>query len=170
MRSEHSASLYRLLPAKGTVGEYLFEIDYLVDSLVWPEPLDKSKWETHTRSWRMKRYSGRPYGSFARIKIAFIRDNQAVADSNVLFGRWGRKIPKPRGLVKDGAYVAPNDSETVVRELKIGEWEHCRLTFAQRSAAGQTFDKVLVVLGLQNDGLLGHEMKVFFDNVRLARA
>jgi len=168
-RSEHSASLYRLLPLTGRIGDRAFEFDYLVDSLVWPEPLDKSKWETHVREWRMKRYSARPYRSLARVKIAFIRNNQAVADTDVLFGRWGSKLPKPHGLVKDGMYVAPQDGETVVRELKIGEWQHCRLTFAQRKAANQTFDKVLVVLGLQNDGLLGHEMKVFFDNLRLER-
>jgi predicted phosphodiesterase len=171
-------SVYKYFNKPGRVRKTKFSASWFVNAFNFAET-DLTKHPNPTGEiLRPGRFRYSEFFNLGIITIGFVKDNLPVYQYELTFGRW-EKAPNSRtetdrerskylkSIFDYGEWPHPANRKIVWQDTKLKQWDKLALDFSGEVEENLEYDRILVALTLSNDGLYGHEMEVFFDNIRI---
>jgi predicted MPP superfamily phosphohydrolase len=171
-----SNNVFKYYDVSGNSKKCKVTISYMIETLNWAET-DLSK---HRNPSGERISTGRfrylDHYNMGYILIALMKNNHPVFQYEANFGRW-EKGPSSRaerdftvykynfGVFDYGEWQHPKDIKSVVHEYDLNIWKTLKIDFAKEFPESIDFDRILVSINQANDGLFGHEMSLYFDDV-----
>lgn len=170
-------SVYKYFETPGNTKKCRIGFSYMVEKMQFAETDLRKHPNPSGTELRPGRFRYPFFYNLGIITIGFVKNNSPVFEYEINLGKWlagpgsaraqSFDVMKYRCSIFDyGEWIHPENKKSVeINKIETGEWKDVMLDFAKESAEGIDFDRILVAYTLTNDGLSGHEMSVFFDDL-----
>jgi len=171
-------SVYKYFEIPGNTNKTKFSASWFIDNMKFAET-DLTKHPNPTGEvLRPGRFRYTEFYNLGTITIGFLKDNKPVYQYELTFGKWekaagARTEPDPnrfkylKSIFDYGEWPHPANRKVVMQDVQLKKWNDLHLDFAKELPESVDFDRILVALTLSNDGLLGHEIDAYFDDIIL---
>jgi predicted MPP superfamily phosphohydrolase len=170
-----SNNVFKYFDVKGNTDKCEITLSYMIDKWIWAET-DLRKHNLGDQPVSGGRFRYLDHYNMGYILIALLQKGSPVFQYELNFGRW-EKGPASQaerdpnvykysfGIFDYGEWQHPDSRKSVVEEITLNKWKALKLDMSREVPGNLEFDRILVSFNQSNDGLLGHEISMYFDDV-----
>jgi predicted MPP superfamily phosphohydrolase len=171
-------SVFRYFEKAGNTRNCKLSLSYLVEKMQWAETDLTKHPNPDGEVLKPGRFRYPEFFNQGFITIGFVKDQKPVYELEILFGKrekantaqQRRPADEPRyiySVFDYGEWQHPANKKTISHDIMLQQWVDVSIDFGKELPEGLDFDRILVSLNLANDGLMGHEMAVYFNDIAI---